>query len=178
MSETYSFDELCRALGKFGGYARSIQSGLDLYIPQRKEPYSESYFRFMQRVVALRTLNVAIGDIKALLEKEKKLLELLHFDSINDSPIWYMSDAETPPRSDRHLLLTGHDLGFSLQSNEIQSNLDFRERAPELFRRDEMGEDVRDVVRLYLKVVKKIATRVQQERPVLEDALAWAAKAF
>ena len=41
-----------------------------------------------------------------------------------------------------------------------------------------MGEDVRDVVRLYLKVVKKIATRVQQERPVLEDALAWAAKAF
>ena len=174
MTETYTLNEFSAVIGKSVPYIRTLQSQLGLYVPPKADGYPEPYVRFMRKIVALRTFNVALDDIRELLQKEIKALSLLNFDAIHDSPIWYMAGREHPVKSDRHLLLTGHDLGFSIASGAIQSNLDFRERDPELFGGHEMGEDVRQVLKLYLKQLKKIDARVQSERQVLLEALAWA----
>jgi hypothetical protein len=173
MTETYSLKEVCDTLGKSVPYIRNLQAQLGLYVMPRGERYPECYAMFLRKLVALRTFNVSYDDIGELFAKERKILELLHVDAISDAPLWYLATVESPARSDRHLLLTGQDLGFPISAEAIQCNLDFRERPPELFRRHEMGEDVRRVLDLYLKLLRRIDARVRIERPVLIDALAW-----
>jgi len=185
MTENYTFAELCDALGKSSAYVRNLQRILKIHVPGRNEfthgttngcdNYPEGYFRFLQKVVALRTFNVPTQDIHALFEKEKKILELLHFDSMTESPTWYLDSCGLNGDSVNHLLLTGFDLGFPITAEVIQSNLDFRERERELFARVEMGEDVKYVMSLYLKTTRRIMARVRSEEPVLRDALTWAA---
>lgn len=173
MTEQYTLSELCDSLGKSLPYLRNLQSHLALPPPRRGEVYPESYARFLRKVVSLRTFNVPLEDIVELFEKEKKILQLLHMDAISDSALWFLGSGDNPVRSERHLLLTGQDLGFPIASGAIQCNLDFRERNPELFVGHEMGEDVRQVLKLYLKLLRKLDQRVRQERPVLLDALDW-----
>ena len=178
MAESYSFGELCQLLGKSPAYVRHLQRSLDLHIPKGDQGYSEAYLAFLQRGVALRTFNVPVVDIQEISIKECKILELLHFDSMSNSPTWYLDACMGEDGSDGRLLLTGHDLGFPLTSEAIQSNLDFRERQAELFAGRDMGEDIQRVLDLYLKLVRKVNLKVRSQRPVLEEALAWAELAF
>lgn len=174
-----TFHKLCKLLAKPPGYVRSLQANLQLPQPPKGEGYSRAYAAFMERAISLRTFSVPIEDIADALHKEKKILELLHVDSIASSPTWYLDACgRDEAHTDRHLLLTGYDLGFPLNADVIQSNLDFGPRDNELFARHEMGEDIRRVLRLYVKLLGKIRERVVQEKPVLERALFWSEEAF
>jgi hypothetical protein len=173
MREVYGFSELCDVLGKPAVYVRKLQQSMKLPIPSAQEGYSEAYLEFMHKVVALRTLNVPTGDIVDLLEREKRILELLHCDSISDSPTWYLDACATDADPRHRLMLTGYDLGFPVDSDAVQSNLDFTERNPELFAGVEMGEDVKRVMAAYLELTGTLKQRIEREIPVLENALEW-----
>lgn len=178
MPDQYKFADFCRLLGKTNPYVRRLQRDLGLPVPAANDGYSNAYLRFMETVVALRTFNVPMNDISDLFEKEKKILQLLHVDSMADSSTWYMAPRNGGEHTENHLLLTGHNLGFPITSDAVQANLNFREKEPELFAGAEMGEDVRRVLKLYIKMLQRVDERVRSETPVLEEALAWAERAF
>jgi hypothetical protein len=174
----YLWNQLCKAVGKPPFAVRSIQKHVGLYVAPRGGLYGESYLRFLKRVISLRTFNVSFEDIADLFRKEKKIMELLHMDSLHPSPTWYLESADEESRSPGRLLLTGHDVGFPLESGVIQSNLDFSRRDAELFSGREMGEDIARVIRDYLALRDKVRRRVQAEERILEEALVWAEKVF
>ncbi|HPF98743.1 MAG TPA: hypothetical protein PLE77_01650 [Kiritimatiellia bacterium] len=179
MAEKYTFNELCRTTGRPPAYIRSLQIALDLHIPDKKSGYPPAYLYFMEKVVALRVLSVKVDDISDLFRKERKILELLNVDCLSESDTWYLDSCGTvSDRPDRRLLLTDHDLGFPLNAHAVQSNLDFGGKAPELFKAEEMGEDVRHVLKTYLRQLEKIREKARAEEEVLRNALAWAAQAF
>lgn len=189
----YTFTELCNALGKGSFYVRNLQKSLGLPVihgrddgkkarPRRrtrkkiekKSGYSARYLVFLEKVVAMRAFNVPLSKIVELFEVEKKILTLLHLDSLYDADTWYFGSAEPQELSDGHLLLTGHDLGFPIVDGDIQHNLDFAERETELFDGEEMGEDVRRVLTKYHAMVHEIRSTIRKEQPVLRNALDWA----
>lgn len=180
MDGTYSFNDLCAAVGKGPMYVKNLQRALGLPILRDGRRYRDGYVRFVEKAVALRTFCVSIERIADLFEIEKKLLRMLHIDSLSAAEDWYL-DACGGAQSPNRLLLTGHDVGFVLAPDgpgHVQDHLDFIERDPELFTGAEMGEDIRVVVRKYLDQVAEIRALVEHETPVLRDALSWAAEAF
>lgn len=179
MASRYSFHELCRELGKPPQLIRNIQTGLGLHLPDKAMGYSDAYANFLRQVICLRTFSVPMEDVHDLLRKELKILTLLNADSITDSPTWYLDSCPPEPQNGPgRLLLTGYDLGFPIESGAIQSNLDFRGRQPELFASHEMGEDIRNVVGLYLKALDRVRQRVRLEKPLIERALYWSEQVF
>ncbi|OQX58124.1 MAG: hypothetical protein B5M52_05985 [Helicobacteraceae bacterium 4484_230] len=176
--DRFTFARLCEVVGKAPFFVSNIQRALGLYVPTAGEGYSVAYVAFMEKIVALRTFNVPVADIADLFAKEKRLLELLKFDSLSSSPTWYLDGCGSPRRSDKYLLLTGYALGFHLDGHEIQSNLDFGKRDGELFAGHEMGEDISRAVAVYSKLADKVRARVEKETPVLKNALFWGSKAF
>jgi hypothetical protein len=178
MEEKLSFARLCEILGKAPLYIANLQRSLGLYVPTSEAGYSVAYVSFMEKGVALRTFNVPTSDIADLFTKEKRILELLKFDSLSTSPTWYLDACGSPNRSDEHLLLTGYALGFALHSSAIQTNLDFGKRDDELFEGREMGEDVSRSIAAYRKLVAKVRARVERETPVLQNALFWGERVF
>jgi hypothetical protein len=169
-----SFAALCEKLAKGPGYVRALQSELELFVPARPERYSPAYAAFLERITCLRTFCVPMEDIVAAFIKEKKIMELLHADTLSCSPTWYLDHCALPAnQTDRRLLLTGYDLGFPLSADAIQGHLDFGSRDAELFRRHEMGEDIRRVLGQYRRILSRIRERVEVERNVLERALIW-----
>jgi hypothetical protein len=178
-SRPLSFNDLCKALGKGPNYIRNLQTHLELHFPRKEQGYSKAYCHFLDRVIFLRAFSVPVDDIADLLRKEKKILELLHLDSMSDSPTWYLDMCpEEPNGTGTQLLLTGHELGFPVSGEVIQSNLDFKRRQAELFTSQEIGEDVRKVLRLYHKQLDKVRDRISAEKPILERALFWSEQAF
>ena len=123
MEEQLTFARLCEILGKAPFYITNLQRSLGVYVPLSEVGYSVAYVSFMEKVVALRTFNVPTSDIADVFTKEKRILELLKFDSLSTSPTWYLDACGRPNRSDEHLLLTGHALGFALHASAIQVNL-------------------------------------------------------
>jgi hypothetical protein len=181
MDNTYSFADLCRALGKSGFYIYNLQRALGIPVMRDGGHYSAAYLRFMEKAVSLRAFSVSNDKIQELFELEKKILRLLHIDSLSQSETWYLEGCNGFPYSEKCLLLTGFDLGFPLTadgSGHVQHHLDFSERDPELFSGAEMGEDVRIVLEKYTRLVTDVRERVEQETPVLRDALAWAGEVF
>ncbi len=181
MEDAYSFTELCRALGKSGFYIFNLQRALGLPVLRGGGRYSPAYLRFMEKAVSLRAFSVSADKILELLEMEKKILRLLHIDSLSRSETWYFEGCNGYPYSEKCLLLTGFDLGFPISADgaaHVQHHLDFSERDPELFSGAEMGEDVRIVLEKYAGLVADIRERVEQETPVLRDALTWAGEVF
>jgi len=175
--DTYTFTELCNALGKGSFYVRNLQKNLSLPVCHGKgknNGYSPPYLIFLEKVVAMRAFNVPLQKIVDLFEIEKKVLTLLHLDSLCQSDTWYFGSAEPDELSDGHLLLSGHDLGFPIADGDIQHNLDFAEREAELFNGEEMGEDVRRVLTKYRAMVDDIRATIRKEQPVLRSALDWA----
>ncbi|MBU0715301.1 MAG: hypothetical protein KJ964_08090 [Verrucomicrobia bacterium] len=128
----------------------------------------------MQTIITLRTFSVPLGEIADLFTKEQIVLRLLKVDALGATSTWYLDQCADKGHKERRLLLTGYDVGFPIDSKVIQPNLDFGVRKKELFSGKEMGEDVRRALDSYLRLLAKIMARVDQERPVLNQALQWA----
>lgn len=174
----FSFRQYCAALRKPPAYVRALQSQMGLYSPTSRENYSLAYLRFMEQIVALRTFNVPVRDIADLFTTEVRILEMLHFHTLNPSKTWYLDACNGGRRSVNSLLLTGYELGFPLTGEVIQSNLNFSKDSRELFSGREMGEDVRRALDLYLSRLADIREKVRMETDVLRQALAWSREAF
>lgn len=173
-----SFSEVCDALCKPYGYVRQVQARLDLPWLDR-EGYDETYVAFLKSVVALRTFGVSFDDISEILETEKKILRLLHVDTINSSQTWFLDFCGVQEAADGdRLLLTRYNLSQAVTDDGVQFHLDFGTRGAELFSGAEMGEDVQRLMALYTRQVEGIRQRVRTEEPVLRDALQWATRVF
>lgn len=173
MSDTISFDALCEAVGKSPSYVRQLQGMFHLPQPAGHR-YSPAYAGFIRKLVTLRAFSVPVDEIDDLLTREKRLLELLHVDTISNSPTWFLDQCDQGGKLSRRLLLTGHDVGFPLSSRAVQAGFDFGRKQRELFTGHEMGEDTRRVLDAYLKARKRVLDRVREQRQVLRSALAWA----
>lgn len=179
--DDYTYNDMCTAVGKSRLYVRNLVRALGLPIAMNGEGYSREYVRFLEKAVSLRAFSVSVQRIVDLLEIEKKILRLLHIDSLSQSMIWYLDGCCRESESRNCLLLTGYDIGFSADPKapgHVQHHLDFSPRDPELFTGAEMGEDVRRVLEKYHELVEDVRKRVEQETPVLRDALSWAGDAF
>ena len=172
----YSFADLCRMVGKDPFYVQSLQRHLGLYVAPKDAGYSQSYLIFLEKIVSLKAFHVPQDHIRELFEMEKKILCLLHVDSLSRSPSWYLdacdgSDDDEAP-ADR-LWLTGHRLGFPMDAPAVQHALDFGERDAELFKGKEMGEDIGRVLNKYLHLLRGMKDHLAKEKPVIENALYW-----
>ena len=174
MAVSLTFSELCQACGKSQVYVRNLLTSLGLPVPAKDSRYSSAYARFIQTIIALRTFSVPLGEIADLFTKEQIVLRILKVDALGASSTWYLDQCDNKGHKERRLLLTGYDVGFPIDSKVIQPNLDFGIRKKELFSGKEMGEDVQRALDSYLRLLAKIMARVDQERPVLNQALQWA----
>jgi len=137
--------------------------------------YSGAYLAFLRAVVFMRTLNVSEESLLNLWKFEKKLLQLLHVDSIG-SPTWFL-DACGPTTHPRYrLLLTNFNMGFDLLSRAVQLGLNFAVASPELFAGNEMGEDALRVLDQYLKLYTRIQADVAAEVALVRGAVRWGQK--
>jgi hypothetical protein len=177
MDRTYSFADLCQALRRSQVFVRHLQSGLDLPVLRGEARYPEPYCIFLQKIVALRTLGIALEDLRDLFLREKKILEMLHVDTQTDSPTWYLDSCQLDGRSERRLFLTSHDVGFPLHAGVVQPALNFGDRNPELFSRREMGEDLTSFCQVYVRHLQRMKSRLEAEKISVRLALSWADRA-
>jgi hypothetical protein len=175
---TLSFSELCQACGKSQVYVKNIQTCLGLPAPAKDSGYSPAYARFIQAITALRAFSVPMSEIADLFTKEQIVLRLLKVDALGASFAWHLDHCDPKGHKERRLLLTGYDVGFPIDGKVIQPNLDFGVQKQELFSGEEMGEDVRRALDSYRQLLAKVRARVDQERPVLNQALQWAEETF
>lgn len=179
--EVISFAELCEVLGKPRVYVSRLQHGLKLPVPDPSQSgYGRAYICFLEKIVALRTLNVPLSDLANLLQKEIRLLELMRFDALSESPTWFLDECGRHSGRTREdcLVLCGYCIGFPLDSPAIQTNLDFGSRETNLFSGQEMGEDVGRSLVLYRERARRLQARVEKEIPILQNALYWGARLF
>lgn len=179
MPKHYTLQEVCRQIGKNHIYIGQIQSALGLHRPEPPKKYSRAYINFLSKCTAMRLFGVGLGDLQDLFRKEQKLLRMLHVNTHNPSPSWYLDGCTTLDGRDPHrLLLTGFDVGFNAMTGRIQGGLDFGTHEPELFDSKQMGEDLDHVLELYRQQVRKVQRRVEDERGAIRSALSWSTKAF
>ena len=162
-------NELAKSVGKSAPYVMTLQKKFGL--PVSKD-YPEGYAVLVKKLVCLSVCSVPDKDIKALLAKERKLLELLKVDSLHDGGLWFESVC-TMKSSPTRLLLSGHDLGQPIDYGSIQTGLDFSERDKELFQAAEMGASALRELQRYSVLLGSIRSRIQQELPVVEASLKW-----
>jgi len=108
--------------------------------------------------------------LRGLWHLEKKLLQLLHVDSIG-SPTWFLDACGKKTHPRRRLLLTNYDMGVELPSRMIQLGLNFATGLPELFAGKEMAEDAMRVLGDYLEIHERIRFGVNEEVAHIRDAL-------
>jgi hypothetical protein len=120
-------------------------------------------------------LNVSEENLIKLWQLEKKLLTLLHVDSIG-SPTWFLDSCGLTKNKQRRLLLTNYDIGMDLRAQVLQLGLNFTLASPELFDGKEMGEDAMRVLGQYLKLASRIQEQVSAEVPLLKNAARWAVR--
>lgn len=177
--EIILFGDLCRILGKSPVFILRLQKALDLYVPPSDEGYQRAYVCFLEKIVALRTFGIPLPDIVDLFSKERRLLELLRFDALSDSPTWYLDGCGRRAGSEGDcLLLSGYCLGFSIDRPSYQPNLDFGRRDDHLFAGHEMGEDICRSLGIYREQAAKLCMRISREIPVLQNALYWGERYF
>lgn len=174
----FTFTEVCRDLGKPPIYIRGLQGPLKLNMPGPGKLYSKAYLNFLHKIVALKTFGISMREITDMFDLERNILRLLHADTLTGSSTWYLDSNTQPQYSDNHLLLSGYDLGFPLQGEVIQSNLNFGIAEHELFSGQEMGEDVRRLLDVYGESLSHITQVITSQEPVLLNALHWARQAF
>lgn len=163
--------DMAKALNRPAVVLHGLQARFEL--PSFKGAgYTDAYLAFLRAVVFLRMLNVSEESLLKLWHLEKKLLTLLHVDSIG-SPTWFL-DACGPTNHPRHrLLLTNFNMGFELKSKAVQLGLNFSDTVPELFEGKEMGEDALRVLGQYLKLFSRIQSDMSAEIPLLREATRW-----
>ncbi len=169
---------VAKRCGKPVATLKGLQKSLGLHV-LGDGIYPEAYCRFLQKIVALQALHVSRAAITDIFEKERQILRLLHVDSLSSSPTWYLdacAQPETRAALATRLLLSGYDLGFTLNTTALQDTLDFGSREKELFKGKEMGEDVRKLLSDYLRMLSAIRQVVSAEIPAIRNALSWASK--
>lgn len=169
----YRFPELCNHLHSNQPAILNILKFLDLPLPHKSQGYSGQYLNFFKKVLSLRAFHVPLTHIKEIFETEKKILLLLHVDSLSQSPSWYLDYCTTPEIEPNRLMLTGYKLDFALDSQAVQHTLDFSEKPPELFNGGEMGENVCRVLDKYRDLTRDLKAKVAKELPNVEFALEW-----
>ena len=162
--------ELAVAVGKSVPVVLSLQKKFGL--PTSRQ-YPKGYAVLLKKLLYLSACAVPEKEIKELLVKEKKLLELLKVDSLDEGALWFEGQCILKAGPTR-LLLSGHDLGHPVQAPGIQTGLDFRERPRELFPSADMGTDVLRELRRYADVLGRVRERVRGGLPVVEAAAKWA----
>ena len=162
--------ELAASVGKSVPYVLTLRRKFNL--PASKV-YPEGYSALLNKLLYLLIYSVPDKDIKSLLSKEKKLLELLKVDSLNDEPLWFESLCTTKCGPAR-LLLSGYDLGHPVRALSIQTGLDFTERQKELFPTTEMGVDVLRELQRYREIYDQVLERVRLGQATVEESLKWA----
>lgn len=174
MARSYSFAELAHALRKSQLYVRNLQTGLDLYVAGQADRYPETYFSFLFKIVALRTANIQLDDLRDLFLREKRIQEMLHVDTLTDSRLWYLASCDLGGWSESRLFLTGYDFGQPIASGVVQSHLNFDVHTKgELFSGKAMGEDVRDFCLLYWRSLEKLKSRILHEKQSLRASMNW-----
>lgn len=135
--------------------------------------YPAAYLAFLRSVVFLRMLGVPEETLLKLWHLEKKLLTLLHADSVG-SPTWFLDSCGPTNNPSHRLLLSNFDMGFQLKSQAVQLGLDFTDgTTPELFDGREMGEDALRVLGQYLEIHSRIQKDIKTEIPLLRQAARW-----
>ena len=162
-------NELAKQVGKSAPYVMTLQKKFGL--PACKN-YPEGYAVLVKKLIYLSICSVPDKEIKSLLSKEKKLLELLKVDSLHDGELWFESMCIMPSGPNR-LLLTDHDLGHPVECETIQTGLDFSERDKELFQSHEMGASALRELQRYFEAFNKIKKRIRAELPAVEAAQKW-----
>jgi len=170
----HTLGEMSTALNRPPVYLRGLQSRFELPTFEGAR-YSDAYRAFLRTIIFLRTLGLAEEAIQDLWHTEKKLLQLLHVDSAGSST-WFLDACGQTSHRERRLLLSNHNLGMPVPSNELQLGLDFSSKPPELFEGGEMGEDVLRVLNDYLRLYLRIHEAVKIELPHVRAAAAWAAR--
>ena len=162
-------NELAKDVGKSAPYVMTLRKKFGL--PACKD-YPEGYAVLVKKLIYLSICSVSDKEIKSLLSKERKLLELLKVDSLHDGELWFESMCAMKHGPTR-LLLSGHDLGHPVECQTIQTGLDFSEWDKELFASSEMGASALRELQRYSEVLSKIRVRIRQELPIVESALKW-----
>jgi len=167
----HTLGEMAKALNRPAVFLTSLQKSYELPV-FAGAAFPDAYLSFLRTVVFLRMLGTSHETLLKLWNLEKKLLTLLHVDSIG-SPTWFL-DACGPTRKPHHrLLLSNYDMGFHLKSHAVQLGLDFSKVAPELFAGKEMGEDALRVLGQYLEIHTRIQKDIGNETLLLREATRW-----
>lgn len=166
--------EMAKALNRPAIYLHGLQNRFDL--PSFDgAAYQDAYLAFLRSVVFLRMLGLSEDTLLKLWHLEKKLLTLLHVDSIGSST-WFLDSCGPTNNPLRRLLLTNFDMGFELKSRTVQLGLNFAKMTPELFEGKEMGEDALRVLGEYLRLHSRVETDLSAEIPLLREAIRWGGK--
>jgi hypothetical protein len=160
---------MAKAVGKSVPFVMNLQKQYGL---TSCKSYGDNYAALVKKLIYLSVCSVPIKDIKALLKSERRLLELLKVDSLQESQDWFESLC-TMKAGPTRLLLSGYDIGHELSGNTVQAGLDFSDRDKELFGDGEMGSDALVGLRLYVGILEGIQERMRKETPVLQQALRW-----
>ncbi len=170
----HTLAEIAKTLNRSTVYIHGLQQRFEL--PSFEgAAYSDAYLAFLRTIVFLRVLNVSEEVLREIWHLEKKLLQLLHVDSIG-SKTWFLDACGLTVNRDRRLLLSNHDLGVALPDGSVQLGLDFSASLPELFSGKEMGEDVQRVLRDYLKLYTRIRSELSDEISLVRSAASWAGR--
>lgn len=167
-----TFGEMCKSLGRPTVYVRGLQSRFELKVLEDNK-YGDAYLEFLRTLIYLRVLGVSMEKLEELWSVEKRLLVMLHADSV-DSPTWYLDVCGQKSLPKQRLLLSNYDLGVPLPSRYIQLELDFRQRLADLFSPGEMGEDVLRELGTYLTRLEALKESVRIEVPTVRAAIRWA----
>ncbi|MEP4076973.1 hypothetical protein [Haloferula sp.] len=135
--------------------------------------YSECYVDFFRQVIFLRLAQVPESEIQELWDVERKIMVLLHADSVG-SPTWMIDGYAQSGHADRRLFLSRFDIGADLGSVSAQPGLDFSGSKGELFAAGEMGEDALRLIAEYRVQLNPILKVVAQQEGVLRAAGDWA----
>ena len=163
---------LARKVGKSAPYVMTLQKKFGLPISTN---YPKGYVVLLKKLIYLSICSVPDKDIKSLLTKEKKLLELLKVDSLHEGELWFEGMCTMNHGSSR-LLFTGHDLGHPVDCQSVQTGLDFSEREKELFGAAEMGASALKELQRYAEIHNLVKARLRQERSVVRAALKWVSR--
>lgn len=161
--------QLAELTGKSVPFLITLQKKYSL--PAAKD-YSEGYAVLVQKLIHLTVCAVPRREIETLLDRERKLLELLRVDSVHDSSEWFENLCAMAHGSTR-LLLSGYELGHPICADAVQTGLDFSEREKELFGHREMGADVLRALRQYAETYDSVRMRLRDELAVLRSSLSW-----
>jgi len=137
--------------------------------------YPECYAGFLRLIVFLRLAQVPEDRILMLWSAERKLMTLLHADTLG-SPTWMIDGHGQSGADERRLFLSRYDVGADLSCVAVQPGLDFSDQDVELFSSGEMGEDTLRQLRGYIELRDDILESVEQQEGVLRAAGEWARK--